>query len=147
MWSEIFKLPKEEIVPLITIGFVVWLIISATIIDSTSVFSNFAGTLMKNIEYPIIFHPLVLILRQFIMFIHSILIIILILLIYPKDNLIYGLLSIPGVLLVFLNLFWMSIVIGFLSARFRDIPPFVGAIMPILFFAPQFYLKWNKLKN
>jgi hypothetical protein len=37
----------------------------------------------------------------------------------------------PGIAIVAVNGAWMTVLFGMLSARFRDIPPFVGNLMQI----------------
>lgn len=40
----------------------------------------------------------------------------------------------PGMLILIINLYWMSLLIALLSTRFRDITPIVTSCMQILFF-------------
>jgi lipopolysaccharide transport system permease protein len=45
-----------------------------------------------------------------------------------------GLLVLPGLLLIGVNLFAAALLLGMLCARFRDIGPIVGSVMQIAFF-------------
>jgi ABC-type polysaccharide/polyol phosphate export permease len=40
---------------------------------------------------------------------------------------------IPGLALIFLNTVWLSILMGTIGARYRDLNPIVGSIMPMIF--------------
>ena len=42
--------------------------------------------------------------------------------------------AILGLLLLAINVFWGSLLLGLLCARFRDIPPIVASVMQIAFF-------------
>jgi ABC-2 type transport system permease protein/lipopolysaccharide transport system permease protein len=45
-----------------------------------------------------------------------------------------GLLAIPGILLVTINFTLLCVLIGMVSARFRDIPQLIASVVQILFF-------------
>jgi ABC-type polysaccharide/polyol phosphate export permease len=50
-------------------------------------------------------------------------------------------LAIPGLFLVIVNGVWVSLALGSLSARFRDVPPIVTSILQVAFFlTPIFWL-------
>ncbi len=51
----------------------------------------------------------------------------------PKDSF-YIWLTPIGLLLVACNLFWIALLIGMLSARFRDIPQLVSNVLQVAFF-------------
>jgi ABC-type polysaccharide/polyol phosphate export permease len=54
--------------------------------------------------------------------------------IYVRDWSLIQLLFFPGLILVCVNLMWLMTVIAIVGARFRDLEPLVGAIMPMMFF-------------
>ena len=45
-----------------------------------------------------------------------------------------GLLALPGLVLLCLNGIWVGLLLGIISARFRDVPPIVASVVRILFF-------------
>jgi ABC-type polysaccharide/polyol phosphate export permease len=50
------------------------------------------------------------------------------------------LLFIPGLLIVAVNGAWMAMLLGMISARFRDIPPLIGNLVQVmLFITPIFW--------
>ena len=66
-----------------------------------------------------------------------------------------GLLAVPGLVLLCMNGVWTGLLLGLVSARFRDVPPIVESVVRILFFVtpviwmPEFLperialLTWN----
>ena len=133
LWSVLWDLPREEILPRITIGFLVWIFISTSIIEgSNSILSEDA--LIKNLSLPISFYPLLCLIRQIINFLHSMLIVLFLYLIYPPEIFLNLLWFFPALILTLINVFLITFCSAILSARFRDIPPLIGAIMPMLFF-------------
>jgi len=52
-----------------------------------------------------------------------------------------SLLAIPGIVLLFVNGFWVAMALGLICARFRDVEPFVRNIMQLAFFVTPVF--WN----
>jgi ABC-2 type transport system permease protein/lipopolysaccharide transport system permease protein len=52
-----------------------------------------------------------------------------------------SLLAIPGIALLFVNGWWVAMVLGLICARFRDVEPFVRNIMQLAFFVTPVF--WN----
>lgn len=133
LWSILWNLPTEEILPRITVGFLVWIFISNSIIEgSNSLITQEMA--IKNINLPLSFYPLLSLCRQVINFFHSLLIIVILYLIYPPSDYISILLFFPAIIATLLTIFLVTFTLSILSARFRDIPPLIAAVMPMLFF-------------
>jgi ABC-2 type transport system permease protein/lipopolysaccharide transport system permease protein len=72
--------------------------------------------------------------RNLLIFFHNISIYVFVLL-FIKVELGWNiLLAFAGLFLIMLNGLWVAIILGGLSARFRDVPPIVGSIMQVAFF-------------
>jgi ABC-type polysaccharide/polyol phosphate export permease len=41
---------------------------------------------------------------------------------------------IPGLILITITGIWVSVLLGMISARFRDVPPIVGSVVQVVFF-------------
>jgi len=133
LWSHLWNVPYEDIIPNITLGFLVWMFIVGTIVDSTVCFTN-SSSLIQNLKLPVTFFPLLCVVRQFLTFLHSLVIVVVVIFIFPPKDPIFLLIFPPGLFLVSVTLLLISFFIGAISARFRDIPPLVTSIMPMLFF-------------
>jgi len=77
---------------------------------------------------------LVLLTRQGTYFLHNAVVLIPLLLIFPRGIGWVTLLTVPGMLLVLLNLYWMVLMAGLICARFRDFPNVIASVMQIMFF-------------
>jgi len=133
LWSVLWNVPTADMLPRITVGFLVWILISATIVEgSNSLISQ--ETLIKNINLPFSFFPLLSLCRQIINFAHSLLIIIVLYLFFPPEDYYNIIWFIPALIITLVNMFLLTFLLGVLSARFRDIQPLIAAIMPMLFF-------------
>jgi ABC-type polysaccharide/polyol phosphate export permease len=133
LWSAILGLSYGEYLPSLAAGLVTWQLLSGTIAESPSMLV-YNAPIIRNIRTPIAFFPLQLLLRHLLTFAHNSVIVLGVLLVYPPDWSPTQLLSIVGVALVAANLWWVSLVLSMLGARFRDLDPLVAAGLPVLFF-------------
>lgn len=139
VWSILLDASASDYVPALTVGLVVWQLVSGSINESAGWFVRNAGS-VTNIKLPSFLISLQLLARQAINFGHNLIVVAAVLLIYPDSLSWLLLLAIPGLLLVLVNLFAIVQIVGILGARFRDIEPAVAAFMPILFFlSPVIY--------
>ncbi|MCK5744806.1 ABC transporter permease [Oricola sp.] len=139
VWSVLLNTERSEFIPALTVGLVLWQAISGAITGSTTVFAR-SASVIKNIKTPSWRISLELVFQQTVNLIHNFVVIVFVLLVYPQDIGFAALLVIPGLVLVFMNIFWIAQVLGFVGARYRDFDPLVSALMPILFFlSPVLY--------
>ncbi len=139
LWSELLRVDRHTFVPSMTAGLIIWQLVSGVVVDSSSCFQG-ASSIIRNMLLPHSLHPLQLVLRHLINFFHNILVFVLVAIILDVPITWATLLSVPALVIVVLNLYWMSLLVGILGARFRDIEYAVAAMMPLLFFiSPVLY--------
>ena len=56
-----------------------------------------------------------------------------------------SLLAIPGIVLLFVNGFWVVMVLGYICARFRDVELFVRNLMQLAFFVTPVFWNYRQL--
>ena len=134
IYSRLFHVELHDYLPYLTVGFVVWGFISATANESCIAFSDVAR-IMKQIKLPFSVYVLRLVYRNFIIFLHTVVIFIPLAIIFKIAPTLTMLLAIPGLLLVCINLAWLAMVIAILSTRYRDIQPIVGTVIQLGMFA------------
>lgn len=145
VWSQILGIESNEFIPNLTIGLVFWQLISNCISESPSVFMRYAS-IIKNSPQPFSFYPALLVSRHIINFAHNFIVIILVMLYYSIPLNINTLLALPALLIVFINLFFISIILGFTGARYRDLEPTITAFLPLLFFITPILYKPSQIK-
>lgn len=139
LWSELLKVDARTFVPMLTAGLIIWQFISGSIIEAAPLFYRQAS-IIRNINLPLSIHPAQLMLRQLINLMHNVPVFILVALGLGLDVNSNAWLAIPGLLIVTLNLLWITLLIGLLGARFRDLEYFINSIIPLLMFlSPVFY--------
>ncbi|WP_298220056.1 ABC transporter permease [Halothiobacillus sp.] len=144
VWSTLFKMDKAQFIPLLTVGLILWGFIAGIITESSQVFIQNAQ-LIRNVQLPMFFHPLKLILRHLINLAHNAVVIVIVFLIYPPEWHWSACLALPAFLLTVLNLSWMSLFIGMFAARYRDTETAIANFMPLLFFMSPVLFKAEQL--
>jgi ABC-type polysaccharide/polyol phosphate export permease len=132
MFSNIFKSSIQEFLPYFAAGQTVWLFISTQITESCSTFVQYKS-IIKQMSVPLSVHVMRKLWNNLILFGHNFLIIIIIMLIYNKFSWM-TLLAIPAFILVLILLFLISIMLGIVCTRFRDITQIVAVFIQLIFF-------------
>ncbi|MFI6870887.1 ABC transporter permease [Nocardia sp. NPDC050406] len=134
LYSTLLNQPLHEYLPYVTVGLIVWGVISASILEGSDVFIANEG-LIKQLPSALSVHVYRLVWRQFLFFVHNAAIYAVMLLAFSvwKDLSVTVLLAIPGILLLFANAMWVTIFFGIFSTRYRDIAPILGSTTLMLF--------------
>lgn len=133
IFGTLFKSPMEEFLPFLAAGLIIWGLISATVTEATSVFPS-AEAVIKQLPLPMFSHVMRMEARNFYIFLHNILIFPIVLVCVQRPigwNVLY---FIPGIVLLLVNLSWISLLLGIICARFRDLTQIVGSVLQIVFY-------------
>ena len=138
VFSTLFRIKLEFLMPYLCSGMILWTLITGIVADGCQVFAVNGG-IIKSINLPISIHVFRLLVRQFILFFHNILIFFIVMVLFSVEVKWTTFLVIPGLILYFLNGVWISLILGLLSARFRDIPQIVQNFMQLAFFVTPIF--------
>ena len=116
-----------------TVGFIIWYFISGCLTSGTEVFIKNEG-LIKQLPAPVTVHVLRTVWREFLLFLHNLVVYLGILAVFQPPVTWKVIVAIPALLLLLLNGVWLVLLLGVASTRFRDIPPVVTSLMQLLFF-------------
>lgn len=133
IYGGLFGQPLSTYLPMISIGMVVWALFSGIINDGCMMYVSGANYIrqMKTERH---IYLLQVVWRNFIIFLHNLLIILVILLIYGTKNWSIVPLFVPGFLLLLLNASWLASFVGVFAARFRDFPQIVSSLLVVSFY-------------
>jgi lipopolysaccharide transport system permease protein len=134
IYSRLFHMQIETYMPYLSVGFIVWGFMSTAANDSCIAFTD-TSRIIKQIKLPYSVYILRVVWRNFIIFLHTIVIYIPMMIVFKIVPNLAMLLVIPGLLLAIVNLIWLTTVIAILSTRFRDIQPIVGTVIQLGMFA------------
>lgn len=133
LYGHLFKVDTHEFIPYLGIGFVLWGMISSTVNEGCTTFIN-SAPMIRQVKLPLMFHVFRLLWRNVVIFAHNAIIIVGLMFYYeisPTLNIIWVMV---GLILLVLNLSWISLLLGMLAARFRDVPLIVQNLIQVSFF-------------
>lgn len=147
LYAKIFKMEIREYLPYLTAGMVHWTLISTLILEGTGIFSG-NDMIIKQVKLPYSFYVFRMLSRNSIVWLHNLVVLIVINLIF-KPSLTIQLLWLP-VCFVILYIFniGLCMIIGLLSVRFRDLQQIFASMTQLLFFiSPVMWLPSALGKN
>ena len=133
LYSGLFKMDVADYLPFVAAGLILWGLISGLITEGCSAFIGAEG-IIKQVSLPLSVHVYRVVWRNFIVFAHNIIIYVVAAVFFSIHPGWVGLLILPGLALLCLNGVWMGLLLGLVSARFRDVPQIVASVVQVTFF-------------
>lgn len=146
IYGRLFHINLATYMPYLSVGYIVWGFMSAVTNDSCGAFHE-GGRIIKQIKLPYSTYVFRVICRNFIVFLHTIVIFVPVAIYFqlmPGWN---AFLAIPGLFLVIINATWVAAVLAIVSTRYRDIQPIVGTIVQLMMFATPIMWTVTSLGN
>jgi lipopolysaccharide transport system permease protein len=140
LYSALFNIPRSEFFPHLTLGIIFWTFISTTLSDGCSVFIN-AARYLKQGDFSATLFAWRSITKNSLQLAHHLVLFIPVSMLCGTAlswNIIY---LIPGFVAVLINLHLLTISLGIVCARFRDVVQMVTSAMQLLMFlTPVFWI-------
>jgi ABC-2 type transport system permease protein/lipopolysaccharide transport system permease protein len=134
IYAKLFRVQLHDYLPLLTGGLVLWNFVAGMITEGTGTFDAVRG-IIQQVKLPLSLHAYRLVYRNLLILAHSFVIIPIVLIIFPHPIEWIRLVEIvPGLVLASINGVAISITLGMVCARFRDVPPIVASIVQVVFF-------------
>jgi ABC-type polysaccharide/polyol phosphate export permease len=134
VYSGLFRQEIRTFLPVAASGIVIWTLIAGCISEGCNLFIS-ASTTIKQVPAPLTVHVFRLVWNQVVYFFHNIIVVVLALVAAGVYFKVANLLFFPALLLLIVNLGWIVLLLGTLSARFRDLPLIVQSLITGLFMA------------
>jgi homopolymeric O-antigen transport system permease protein len=136
LWSQ----QVRDYLPFLAAGMVVWMFMSTVINESCALFiSSLSLFRQMRFNYSVLAYALVY--RNFVVFLHNMLVYVVIFLIYSPGKIGPALLlAVPGMALVLVNCVWIALLFGMACLRFRDLQQLIATLVQIaMFVTPIFW--------
>ena len=134
LYAKVARVEPAILIPSMTVGLIVWTLIGGFLTQSATVFQrNRAQLLQGSMNLTEI--ALVEVIKIVLQFLHQIIIIAGIFIIFMQPVTLYSLLSLVGLALVIANGYWFTMVFGIVGARYRDLAQVLTAVLRIAFLA------------
>lgn len=133
IYAALFHMNLREYLPFLTLSLVLWNFLASLVSDASQGFTA-SETMIRSVRMPFSLYAARIVLRNVLVLAHNLLVIIVmyaIYMIWPGTD---GLLALPGFVLWLVDSLALSMLLGALCARFRDIPPIVGSLLQMMFF-------------
>jgi ABC-2 type transport system permease protein/lipopolysaccharide transport system permease protein len=133
VYSRIFHIGVRDYLPFLTAGYITWGFISQTTTESCGAFLE-GERIIKQIRLPYAVYVLRVVYRNFIIFLHNAVVFVPVAIIFSVNPGFHGLMAIPGLVLLYLNLCWVALCLSILNSRFRDLQSIVGTFVQVMLF-------------
>jgi lipopolysaccharide transport system permease protein len=133
VYGTLFGQKLSDYLPYLAISLVMWGIFSQTIIEGSTAYIN-STAYIRQAATPKLIFMLQVVWRNLVILAHNFLIVLLLLVIFGVKSWVTLPVFIPALILYMINALWIAMVAGLLSARFRDLPQIIAAIMQIAFY-------------
>lgn len=133
LWSTLFRIDLKEFLPYFAAGNVIWTYIAMQMGEATTGFTQFEH-LIKQRRLPYPSYILRLLTRSFIIYLHNFIIVILVVAFVGSGWSPVALVAIPGLFLLSLILYFVSLSCAILCTRYRDMVPVIQNIVTVGYF-------------
>lgn len=146
LYAQLFKTPIEEFLPFLCVGLLVWTLISSFLLEGGVLFTG-SESYIKQVKLPYSVYVFSSTWSKLIIFAHNLVIYFAVILYFGIWPGLTGLLALPGLMLVTINGALLTLLIGMVSARFRDIPQLIASAVQIVFFVTPIMWKPELLQQ
>jgi len=146
VYGTLFGQSMSDYLPFLASSLVLWSLFSQTIQEGGTAYINNASYI-RQMATPKLIYILQVVWRNLIVMAHNFVIVIALLAIFGVKSWATLPMFIPGFVLYVLNMMWMAMLAGLLSARFRDLPQIIGALLQVGFYVTPIIFRPNALNR
>nr|WP_295739054.1 ABC transporter permease [uncultured Acidocella sp.] len=133
LYADLFHTDIKSYLPYLAISLILWNYLSSLVVEGCTCFIG-SEALLKGTRMPLVVHAVRTVLRNTIILAHNIIVVVAVLVIFQVKQTFFSLATIPGFALWLIDAVALSLLLGAICARFRDIPQIVAALMQVAFF-------------
>lgn len=133
IYSRIFNIELSTYLPFLSLGYIIWGFISQTTNESAIAFQE-GERIIRQIRLPYAIFILRVVWRNFIVFLHTIVIFVPIAIIFGVKPSLISFLALPGLVLLYINQLWITLVLAIITTRYRDLQQIVATAVQIALF-------------
>ncbi|SAK89771.1 ABC-2 type transporter [Caballeronia glebae] len=146
VYGTLFGQTMRDYLPFLAVSLVMWNFFAQTVQEGSVAYINSATYIRQAATSKMIF-ILMVVWRNLIVLAHNFLIVLLLFFVFGVSNWATLWLFIPAMVIYILNAFWLAMLAGLLSARFRDLPQIITALLQIAFYVTPIMYRPNALNR
>ncbi|MBN3763250.1 ABC transporter permease [Burkholderia sp. Ac-20365] len=133
VYGTLFGMKMSDYLPYLAVSLVLWTTFSATVLEGSTAYIS-SGPYIRQAATPKLIFMLQVVWRNLVILAHNFLIVLVLLVFFGVKNWETLPVFVPALLLYMANALWIAMVAGLLSARFRDLPQIVAALLQVAFY-------------
>jgi lipopolysaccharide transport system permease protein len=133
LYAALFHVDTRSYIPFLSVSLVFWNFLGSLVSEGCTCFTV-AEPLIKGTRMPFSVHAFRSLVRNVIVLAHNLIVIVGVFLFFHIGISFYALAMIPALALWLINGFAITLLLGALCARFRDVPQIVASLLQIAFF-------------
>ncbi len=158
VYGTLFGMKMSDYLPYLAVSLVLWTAFSATILEGSTAYIS-SGHYIRQAATPKLIFMLQVAWRNLVILAHNFLIVVVLLVVFGVKSWETLPVFIPALFLYMANALWIAMLAGLLSARFRDLPQIVAALLQVAFYVTpiiyrpnaltrySFIVEWNPLAH
>ncbi|HEF4780147.1 ABC transporter permease [Burkholderia multivorans] len=146
VYGTLFGQKMSDYLPFLASSLVMWGLFSQTIQDGSMAYIS-SASYIRQMATPKLIFVLQVVWRNLIVMVHNFAIIVVLFFIFGVKD--WGVLPLflVGLMVYLLNAMWIAMVVALLSARFRDLPQIVSALLQVAFYVTPIIFRPNALNR
>ncbi|WP_238212651.1 ABC transporter permease [Caballeronia novacaledonica] len=146
VYGTLFGQNMQDYLPFLAVSLVFWNMFSSIVSEGAVAYMN-SATYIRQIRTPRLVFVLQVLWRNVVILGHNLIIVVALLLIFGVRDLRAIPLVIPGFALFILNAAWIAMLAALVSARFRDLPQIIAALLQVAFYVTPIIYKPTSLNR
>ncbi|KND55040.1 O-antigen export system permease protein RfbD [Candidatus Paraburkholderia kirkii] len=146
VYGTLFGQSMHDYLPFLAISLVMWGSFSQTVIEGSNAYIS-SSQYIRQASTPKLIYVLQVVWRNLVILAHNFVIIVVLMIGFGVKSWVTLPLFIPVFFLYMLNAMWVAMVVALLSARFRDLPQIVSALMQVAFYITPIIYRPNALSR
>lgn len=146
VYGSLFGQKMSDYLPFLSISLVMWTMFAQTVQEGSLAYIN-SATYIRQAATPKLIYIFQVIWRNLVILAHNFIIVVVLLVIYGVKNWAVLPIFLPALLLYLANALWIAMLAALLSARFRDLPQIISALIQIAFYVTPIIYRPDSLKR
>jgi len=146
VYGSLFGQNLKDYLPFLSIGLIMWQMFAAIVNDGALVYIA-SASYIRQINTPKLIFIFQVLWRNIIIVAHNAIIIVVLLLAFGVKDWSTMIMFVPGFIVLLLNATWVAMIVGLLSARFRDLPQIISALLQVAFYITPIMYRPETLKR
>jgi lipopolysaccharide transport system permease protein len=146
VYGTLFGMKMSDYLPFLAISLVMWGVFTQIVTEGSGAYIS-SAQYIRQASTPKLIYILQVVWRNLVILAHNFLIVIILFVLFGVKSWATLPVFIPAFVLYVLNAFWIAMLVGLLSARFRDLPQIVAALMQVAFYVTPIIYRPNALNR